>query len=85
MAGGLGSGSLRSALEIGSISGATQAGRRFPVCRTQTRRDAYETSWSRRSTVAPAWEKAKKADLAAIAEREIGGTGWLPAPLKRAA
>jgi ParB family transcriptional regulator, chromosome partitioning protein len=27
---------------------------------------------------APAREKAKKADLAAIAEREIGPTGWLP-------
>jgi ParB family chromosome partitioning protein len=38
-----------------------------------------------RGTVAPAWEKAKKSDLAAIAEREIAGTGWLPAPLKRAA
>jgi hypothetical protein len=25
-----------------------------------------------------AWEKAKKADLAAIAEREIAPTGWLP-------
>lgn len=38
-----------------------------------------------RGTVAPAWEKAKKSDLAAIAEREIADTGWLPAPLKRAA
>lgn len=34
---------------------------------------------------APAWDKAKKADLAAIAEREIAQTGWLPPPLRRAA
>jgi len=34
---------------------------------------------------APAWLKAKKADLASIAEREIAETGWLPAPLRRAA
>jgi ParB family chromosome partitioning protein len=34
---------------------------------------------------APAWDKAKKADLAAIAEREIAQTGWLPAPLRKAA
>jgi ParB family transcriptional regulator, chromosome partitioning protein len=38
-----------------------------------------------RGTIAPAWKKARKSDLAAIAEREIAGTGWLPAPLKRAA
>lgn len=31
-----------------------------------------------KGTVAPAWEKAKKSELAAIAEREIAGTGWLP-------
>jgi ParB family chromosome partitioning protein len=35
--------------------------------------------------IAPAWEKAKKGDLAAIAEREIDGTGWLPVPLRIAA
>jgi ParB family transcriptional regulator, chromosome partitioning protein len=37
-----------------------------------------------RGSVAPGWEKAKKGDLAAIAEREIAGTSWLPSPLKRA-
>jgi ParB/RepB/Spo0J family partition protein len=31
---------------------------------------------------APAWEKAKKADLAAIADREITPTGWLPSILR---
>jgi ParB family chromosome partitioning protein len=31
---------------------------------------------------APAWEKAKKADLAAIAEREIAPIGWLPRILR---
>jgi ParB family chromosome partitioning protein len=31
---------------------------------------------------APAWEAMKKADLAALAERHITGTGWLPAPLR---
>lgn len=31
---------------------------------------------------APAWEKLKKADLAALAEREVSDTGWLP-PLLR--
>ena len=32
-----------------------------------------------------AWEKAKKSDLAAIAERELSGSGWLPDMLKAAA
>lgn len=31
---------------------------------------------------APAWAKLKRAELAALAEREIAGTGWLPAPLR---
>ncbi len=31
---------------------------------------------------APAWEKLKKSELAAIAERETSGTGWLPALLR---
>jgi hypothetical protein len=35
--------------------------------------------------IAPAWLKAKKADLAASAEREIARTGWLPVLLRRAA
>jgi ParB family chromosome partitioning protein len=35
-----------------------------------------------RGDTAPAWEKAKKADLAAIAEREIAPTGWLPGILR---
>jgi ParB family chromosome partitioning protein len=35
------------------------------------------------NAIAPAWLKAKKADLASIAEREIAETGWLPAPLRR--
>jgi ParB family chromosome partitioning protein len=37
------------------------------------------------NAIASAWLKAKKADLAAIAEREVAGTGWLPVPLRRAA
>lgn len=32
---------------------------------------------------APAWEKLKKSELAALAEREIDGKGWLPEPLRR--
>ena len=28
------------------------------------------------------WEKMKKAELAKLAEREVAGTGWLPAPVK---
>ena len=36
---------------------------------------------ARNAPPAPAWEKAKKAELAALAEREISGTGWLPALL----
>jgi ParB family chromosome partitioning protein len=28
------------------------------------------------NAIAPAWLKAKKADLASIAEREVAGTGW---------
>lgn len=38
-----------------------------------------------KGATAPAWDKAKKADLAAIAEREIGQSGWLPEPLRKAA
>ena len=37
---------------------------------------------ARNTSPAPAWEKLKKADLAALAERETVGTGWLP-PLLR--
>jgi len=37
---------------------------------------------ARNTPPAPAWEKLKKADLAALAERETSGTGWLP-PLLR--
>ncbi|HEX3982782.1 MAG TPA: hypothetical protein VHX12_03730 [Acidisoma sp.] len=28
------------------------------------------------------WAKMKKADLAALAEREMAETGWLPQPLR---
>ncbi len=35
--------------------------------------------------IAPAWTKAKKGDLATIAERQVAETGWLPAPLRKAA
>ena len=31
---------------------------------------------------APGWEKLKKPELAALAERQIAGTGWLPKPLR---
>lgn len=34
---------------------------------------------------APAWEKLKKADLAALAEKELDGKAWLPALLRPAA
>jgi hypothetical protein len=37
------------------------------------------------SAIAPAWRKAKKADLASIAEREIAKMGRLPASLRRPA
>ena len=37
---------------------------------------------ARNAPPAPAWEKLKKADLAALAERETSGTGWLPPPLR---
>lgn len=33
---------------------------------------------------APAWEKLKKPELAALAERELAGTGWLPKVLRSA-
>ena len=36
-----------------------------------------------KGATAPAWAKAKKTELAAIAERELAGTGWLPPLLKR--
>ena len=37
---------------------------------------------ARKQPVAPAWEKLKKAELSALAEREIAGTGWLPVILR---
>ena len=37
---------------------------------------------ARQKPVAPAWEKLKKAELAALAEREISATGWLPVILR---
>jgi ParB family chromosome partitioning protein len=38
-----------------------------------------------KGATAPAWHKAKKSELAAIAERELAGSGWLPALLKATA
>jgi ParB family chromosome partitioning protein len=38
---------------------------------------------ARQQPNAPAWEKLKKPELAALAEREIGTTGWLPLPLQK--
>jgi ParB family chromosome partitioning protein len=35
--------------------------------------------------IAPAWNKARKGELAVIAERQLAGTGWLPALLRKAA
>jgi ParB family chromosome partitioning protein len=35
-----------------------------------------------KGATAPAWETMKKPDLAALAEREIAGTGWLPELLR---
>jgi ParB family chromosome partitioning protein len=35
--------------------------------------------------IAPAWSKARKGDLAVIAERQLAGTGWLPPLLRKAA
>jgi ParB family chromosome partitioning protein len=37
---------------------------------------------ARQAPGAPAWAKMKKAELAALAERETAATGWLPAPLQ---
>jgi ParB family chromosome partitioning protein len=36
----------------------------------------------RKQPPAPAWEKLKKAELAALAERELAGKGWLPEILR---
>lgn len=36
---------------------------------------------ARQAPRAPSWEKMKKGELAALAERETAGTGWLPDPL----
>ncbi|HXN51420.1 MAG TPA: ParB/RepB/Spo0J family partition protein [Candidatus Acidoferrum sp.] len=38
---------------------------------------------ARQQPPAPAWEKLKKAELAALAARETAGTGWLPLPLRQ--
>ena len=35
-----------------------------------------------KGAVAPAWSGMKKAELASLAEREVAGTGWLPAMLR---
>ncbi len=40
---------------------------------------------ARNQPPAPAWEKLKKAELAALAERELAGKAWLPALLRPAA
>ena len=37
-----------------------------------------------KGATAPAWDKAKKSELAAIAEREIAQSGWLREPLRKA-
>jgi ParB family chromosome partitioning protein len=37
---------------------------------------------ARGTSNAPAWEKLKKTELAALAERETAGKGWLPALLR---
>ena len=39
---------------------------------------------ARQQPPAPAWANFKKAELAALAAREIAGTGWLPLPLRQA-
>jgi hypothetical protein len=36
----------------------------------------------RQSPAAPAWFKLKKAELAALAEREAAQADWLPTPLQ---
>lgn len=36
----------------------------------------------RNAPAAPAWLKLKKAELAALAEREAAQTRWLPVPLQ---
>ncbi len=38
---------------------------------------------ARQQPPAPAWANLKKADLAALAAREIAATGWLPLPLRQ--
>ena len=38
---------------------------------------------ARQQPPAPAWGNLKKAELAALAAREIAATGWLPAPLRQ--
>lgn len=38
-----------------------------------------------KGATAPAWAKMKKSELAALAERELADTGWLPPLLKRPA
>ena len=40
---------------------------------------------ARKQPNAPAWEKMKKGELAALAERELAGKGWLPELLRPAA
>lgn len=37
---------------------------------------------ARQAPCAPAWAKLPKADLAALAEREVAATGWLPGPVR---
>jgi len=37
-----------------------------------------ETLSEVKGSVAPAWENLKKAELAALAEREVSGKNWLP-------
>ena len=47
-------------------------------CGGFTKSQILEALQEARGAIAPTWAKAKKGELAAIAEQQIAGTGWLP-------
>ncbi|MBB3481922.1 MULTISPECIES: hypothetical protein [unclassified Rhizobium] len=51
-----------------------------PVCLKESK--SFVLCEAKGTPAAPAWSRMKKAELAALAAREVAGTGWLPEVLR---
>jgi len=47
-----------------------------PVCLKESK--SFVLCEAKGTPAAPAWSRMKKAELAALAAREVAGTGWCP-------